>query len=82
MDEQKDDETPIECECCGFDTPVGGVKDYSGRFDSEGKRVPQWLCVLCASTSASTYHEYHKEGADLLATVCYVGNQIRRDLAK
>jgi len=70
--------TPPECDACGFVDPVGGVAEYP-RMGGGMKG----LCQLCANTVAGLTLDSNSTSTDgpVLQTVCYVANQIRRDIA-
>lgn len=71
----------MKCECCGFDWPVGGLKDCPR---STPDRADKSLCELCANTYAGLFMDSlanHPELA-ILKTIAYIGNQLREDLQK
>lgn len=72
------------CHCCGFQNPVGGLKEYprKGEFWQDVK----YLCPLCANTHAGMAidypEQYSHEITAVLKAACWIGNQLRRDLAE
>lgn len=63
-----------ECECCGHYTVP--TKNYRRRGKDQNAPEDIWLCLLCASTYASTAYQYFYETHPILAAICYVGNEI------
>lgn len=79
-DTDTDDEQ--SCDCCSFRDPVGGVKEYT---NDNPKRMGEkmMLCRICACTRAGNSHAYPEfHNAELLKTVAWIGNQLRRDIAE
>jgi hypothetical protein len=70
----------VECECCGYENPVGGVH-ISEAGGGPGAH-PLQLCAICANTHASTAFRYPHSGYDLatLQAIAWIGNRIRADL--
>ena len=64
------------CDCCRFKNPVGGLKDFT-------EKETRWLCQLCSKTMASEHilHPALYDDYEPLRTMCFIGNQLRRDLA-
>jgi hypothetical protein len=74
-------EKPVaECECCGYENPVGGV--HISEAGSGPGAVPLRLCTICANTHAATAFRYPHSGYDLatLQAIAWIGNRIRADL--
>jgi hypothetical protein len=71
---------PVECECCGYENPVGGV--HISEAGSGPGAVPLRLCTICANTHAATAFRYPHSGYDLatLQAIAWIGNCIRADL--
>jgi hypothetical protein len=69
-----------ECECCGYENPVGGVH-VSEAGGGPGVR-PLQLCAICANTHAATAFRYPYSGYDLaiLQAIAWIGNRLRADL--
>lgn len=69
------------CTCCRFENPVGGTTTYR-QDDGNHKN----LCELCAGSYAGMMKEYarnyDRSFLHIIETVCYVGNQIRRDMQR
>lgn len=69
-----------ECECCGYENPVGGVSTYNGGQPPR----PFLLCEICAGSYASHAVEWHRLYDDgwvkLMKTVAWIGNRLRADL--
>jgi hypothetical protein len=72
-----------ECACdwCGFHNPIGGVTydERTGKAD-EGTF---YLCQLCGSLFIRNYifhWEEFPQARYAIKAICYVGNQLRRDL--
>ena len=67
-------ENPGECDGCHFGTQA--LTAYPRRFPDNGEQ--KWLCRLCESTpcgAAVTFPKQYPE-ANVLRTICYVGNVI------
>ena len=68
-----------ECPCCNFG-PVLATRYENVRTriggGGEGIQVTRWYCDLCAGTITSRRDEFCHENADILKTICYVGNVI------
>ena len=81
MSEESD--SPIECDCCGTENPIGGVKLYRAEpIYNSGERH---LCRLCSSTYASTYHMDKRRNSEtrvVLHAICVVGNEILKAVTK
>jgi hypothetical protein len=71
-------EKPDECDACHFETKA--LTYYGRERPLRGEREHKWLCDLCASTNSGNTLEYPEQwpdrSADVLRTVCYVGNVI------
>lgn len=76
-------EKPEYCDACGFETTE--IKEYRLH-----RNVPDedyaWFCELCVSTYSATAYEYPLNfpgrEADILLTICYVGNLILQEIRK
>lgn len=67
-----------ECVACGSKDPVGGVNEYHMNFGKDRKA----LCRLCACTKSGLAYEFPESypNADILFTICRVGNEILKCL--
>ena len=76
MEEQK----PEACYACGFETSE--LNDY--KTSNMPEEESMWLCGLCASTMSGTAYQYPNNfpdrSADVIHTICYVGNLILKEL--
>ena len=78
-DEEISEEIPEECYCCGYQTKkLTLFKNLDTKIGGGGKLIHDdfWYCDLCASTMASTSDRYLYEDANIMKTICYVGNVI------
>ncbi len=74
----------LECFSCGFETEC---KAYESRLRSDREDDADrwnWYCPLCASTLASSAHQYptHFPDAGAMGLVCRIGNMILAELAE
>jgi hypothetical protein len=79
------DENPGECECCGFRTKKLRLFKNQPTMIAGGGQLTKadfWYCELCCSTHASVSHAYLREGADIMKTICYVGNVLLTEIRK
>lgn len=67
-----------ECDCCGYKTKLS--KYERDRTKEDPKPDPMFICALCAGTYAGDTLQYPKESADVLKTICYVGNAILHEI--
>lgn len=66
-----------ECDFCGFVTDELQAFDHRGGTSVRLGGETMWLCDLCASTPASSAHEFpahYKGEVAIMKTICYVGN--------
>jgi hypothetical protein len=63
-----------ECECCRYETEVTNY-GVGGLSDEE-----RWYCELCSSTMASARMHYGSPDAEVLKTICYIGNVLRDEI--
>ena len=74
----------VECFSCGFETKC---KPYESRLRSDREDDEEkwnWYCPLCASTLASSAHQYptHFPDAASMGLICRVGNMILAAIEK
>lgn len=77
-----ENEKPGCCDSCEFETSELIAYPVRRNFPKESE--PKWLCDLCASTAAGSAHEYpeqYGESAQVLKTICYVGNAVLAAIA-
>lgn len=75
-------EKPEECCSCGFKTEE--LEEYGPTAFQKPART-KWMCLLCASTMAGNAYDYpdqYRENADVLKTICFVGNTILRAIGE
>lgn len=79
---------PGECDCCGFVTKNLGLfakQDTTIAGSGATVKADFWYCDLCSSTVASVYHRYPNQtpsNQQVLAAICYVGNELLRAIRK
>lgn len=81
-------EQPEQCDACHFKTPL--VKPYRNQRVGMGFRTdPEtgthvWFCHLCAETLSGNARQWPEQyaNADVLNTLCYIGNAILRELSQ
>ncbi len=74
---QDDDGEPRDCDSCGYPAPLA-------TFQSAPTNEPKTICELCAGTYAGSALDYPSQypNADVLKTICHVGNAILAELRK
>jgi hypothetical protein len=77
---QDDGGDPRDCDSCDYPAPLAAF-DPALLADS---REPKLLCELCAGTAAGHALDYPSQypNADVLKTICHVGNAILAELRK
>lgn len=72
---------PNECDCCGFENPVGGLKEYTDGMPKQSR----WFCQICAGTHVGNRAMWPQNYTSdplrrLPQDIAWMANRIRKDL--